>query len=130
MKTVKQAIKDAPNMEQLIKRVVKQIGGAENLEGLRSANDGYPGFTYYSDTHKFAIANRALIVNLLNETADQLGEEVVSMVKNFGVFKDEMDREDLQDLYKYLGGGRPEQGNVTNIMSWFALEEVARIFND
>jgi hypothetical protein len=130
MKTVKQAIKDAPNMEQLIKRVVKQIGGAENLEGLRSADDGYPGFTYYSDTHKFAMANRALILDLLNETADQLGEEVVSMVKNFGVFKGEMDHEDLQDLYKYLGGGRPEQGTVTNVMAWFALEEVARIFND
>lgn len=130
MKTIKQAIKDAPHMEKLIRRVVNQIGGAENLEGLRSTDDGYPGFAYYADTHKFAMANRGLIVELLNETADQLGEEVVSMVKHFGVFKGEMDREDLQDLYKYLGGGRPEQGTVTNIMAWFALEEVARIFND
>jgi len=130
MKTVKQAIKEAPHMEQLIKKVVKQIGGVEYLEGLRSADDGHSGFIYYHETHKFAMQNRKLIVELLNETADQLGEEVVSMVKNFGVFRGEMDRDELQDLYKYLGGGRPEQGTVTNVMAWFALEEVARIFND
>ena len=130
MKTTKQAIKDAPYMESLIKKVIKQLGDVDALNGLRDARAGYAGFTYYSDTHDFAMKNRKDIVSLLNETAEQLGEEVVSMVKNFGVFHGKMDNEDLQDLYKYLGGGRPEQGAVTNVMAWFALEEVARVFND
>lgn len=130
MKTLKQVKQENPHMVKLINAVVKQLGGAHYLGEIRNAADGYPGFTYYSDTHKFAIKNRKAIVELLNETAYQLGEEVVAMVKNFGVFRGEMDRDELQDLYKYLGGGRPEQGSVTNIMAWFALEEVSRLFDE
>lgn len=131
MKTTKQAIKDAPNMERLIKAVIKQIGGAENLEGLRSADDGYPGFTYYSDTHKFAMVNRKPITELLHNMADDMGEDILTMVKGFGVFRRSgMDSQDIKDLYAYIGGGKPEQGAITNVMAWLALEEVARIFND
>jgi hypothetical protein len=130
MKTIKEAKKEAPDMSLLITKVIAQIGDVNQLDGLRDAAAGYPGFTYYSDTHEFAMKNRKQIVKLLEESAEQLGEEVVSMVKNFGIFKGNMDNDELKDLYKYLGGGRPDQGSVTNIMAWFALEEVARVFND
>jgi hypothetical protein len=128
MKTLSQVKKENPNMLKLINAVVKQLGSTEQLGHIRSADDGYPGFTYYSDTHEFTIKNRAAIVELLNETADMMGEDVVNMVKHFGVFKGEMDRDELQDLYKLLVGGKPEQGSVTNVMAWFALEEVNRLF--
>lgn len=50
---------------------------------------------------------RKLIVRLLEEQADKLGEEVVSMVSNFGVFRNStMDNEDRKELYRYLGGGK------------------------
>lgn len=132
MKTIKQAKQDAycDALKNLITPVINQLGDYKQLEGLRSADAGYSGFIYYSDTHEFAMRNRKKIVALLNETAESFGEEVVSMVKNFGVFKGKMDNYELQDLYKYLGGGRPEQGQVTNVMAWFALEEVANLFND
>lgn len=53
------------------------------------------------------------------------------MVANFGVFRNSpMDNDDRKDLYKYIGGGRPEQGTITNVMAWFALEEVCRMFED
>ena len=130
MKTLKQVKKDNPHMVKLINAVVKQLGDAEQLGHIRNAADGYSGFIYYTDTHDFTIKNRAAIVELLNETADQLGEDVVTMVKYFGVFKGEMDRDELKDLYTLLGGGKPEQGSVTNVMAWFALEEVNRLFED
>ena len=128
MKTLKQVKQENPHMLKLINAVVKQLGGSEDLGHIRSADDGYSGFIYYSDTHQFTIKNRKEIVDLLNETADQLGEDIVNMVKNFGVFKGQMDRDELKDLYTLLGGGKPEQGTVTNVMAWFALEEVNRLF--
>jgi hypothetical protein len=39
-----------------------------------------------------------------------------------------MDTDDKKDLYKYLGGGKVSQGTITNILCWFAVEEVARWF--
>jgi hypothetical protein len=29
-----------------------------------------------------------------------------------------------------MGGGKVEQGTLTNVMAWFALEEVCRMFED
>lgn len=120
-------------IEKLTAKVIDQIGDASYLTDVANygAGAGFPGFTYYSDTHKFAMINRKLIIELLEETADDLGEEVVSMVSNFGVFRNSgFDNEDRKELYKYLGGGRCEQSAVTNVMAWFALEEVARYVVD
>ena len=41
-----------------------------------------------------------------------------------------MDKDELKDLYRYLGGAKVEQGSITNVMAWFAAEEVARMFCD
>jgi len=123
---------------KLIRAVVKQFGGWESF--ISSAGDdvvnhgidgGFGGFIYYSETHDFAIRNRSTIVELLEEQADSLGEDVVSMVAAFGVFRHSpMDADDKRDLYKYLGGGRPSQGAITNAMAWFAAEEVCRAYSD
>lgn len=92
---------------------------------------GFSGFIYYSDTHAFAMRYRKLIVRLLEETADQLGEDVASMVSNFGVFRNSpMDADDKKQLYRYLGGGKCDQSTITNVMAWFAAEEVCRWFDN
>ena len=121
---------------KLVNAVINQFGGwesfTESAEDVtkHGINGGFGGWIYYSETHKFAMTNRSLIVELLLETASQLGEDVVSMVNNFGVFRGTMDADDRKDLYKYLGGGRPEQGAITNVMAWFAAEEVCRVYSD
>lgn len=137
MKTLKTFIQQSHLDAKLIKNTVIQFGGwqyfKEQAENVTShgIDGGFGGFIYYSETHDFAIKNRRLIVALLEETADSLGEDVVSMVANFGVFRSSsMDAEDRRDLYKYLGGGKPEQGTITNVMSWFAAEEVCRSYAD
>jgi hypothetical protein len=74
---------------------------------------------------------RKLIIKMLEEMASELGEDVVQMVSGFGVFrKSPMDNEDKRELYKYLGGGRNTQSTITNVMAWFAAEEVCRMFED
>ena len=132
MKTIKQVIKENADYKSLINAVINEIGKDSINDVINyGASAGFSGFIYYSDTQKFAMKYRKQIVLMLENLAEDLGEDVVSMVSNFGVFRNsKMDADDKKDLYKYLGGGRPEQGTITNLMAWFALEEVCRMFNE
>ena len=132
--TKNEFLKNAP---RIAIGVINQFGGWESFKGV--ANDvasygidgGFSGFIYYVDTHKFTLKNRAAIIELLNDTAGSLGEDVVKMVGSFGVFgKTGMDEDDKKDLYKFLSGGKPSQGTVTNVLAWFAAEEVCRMYAD
>lgn len=132
MTTKTQVLQENKDYRTLINAVVSSLGGTHYVQDINShgIDSGFPGFTYYSDTHSFAMRYRKIIVRLLEEQADSLGEDVVSMVSNFGVFRNSpMDADDKKDLYKYLGGGRPTQGAITNVMAWFAAEEVCRMFD-
>lgn len=125
-----QVIRDNSSYKTLINAVINNIG----LDSIEDVNNhgidgGFNGFIFYSETHAFAMRYRKMIVRMLEEMANDMGEDVVSMVAGFGVFRrSPMDNEDRKDLYKYLGGGRPAQGTITNVMAWFAAEEVCRMF--
>ncbi len=132
MKTKKQVLSDYPDRKILINAVISRIG----MESVMDVNNhgidgGFSGFIYSDDTHLFALRYRKQIVELLEDAADNLGEDVVKMVGSFGVFRSSpMDADDKRDLYKYLGGGRPGQGVITNVMAWFAAEEVCIMFDE
>ena len=134
MKTTKQVITDYPQHKKLINAVLRQLGSKENIEDIyrHGIDGGYSGFIYYTETHNFAIKNRKAIIELLEELAFHLYDnDVVEMVKSFNTFRrNGMDKDELKDLYRYLGGAKVEQGSITNIMAWFAAEEVARMFCD
>jgi len=133
MKTKSKVLQENPDFRALINAVINNIGMDSVMDVVNHGIDGgFSGFIYYSETHKFAMRHRKDIVSMLEETASQLGEDVVSMVANFGVFSkgSPIDADDRKDLYKYLGGGRSEQGTITNIMAWFAAEEVCRMFDE
>ena len=128
MKSKREFLKVVSSVK-LANAVINQIGLPfkellHYANDYRDASSGVSGFIYYVDTHKFAVKNRKEIIKLLEETAEQMGENVTEMVKHFGAFKGAMDNDDLKDLYMFLGGGKVEQGAITNIMAWFALEEV------
>lgn len=117
--------------------ILKQIGISKkefkaNVRDYRNAQNGIPGFTYYSDTHKFAMKQQNAIVELLEEQAEDLGEDVIEMVSNFGIFRnDKISKEDKKDLYNYLGGNKKiTQGPITNVMAWFAVEHLAFLFDE
>lgn len=133
MKTKVQVIKDNAEFKSLINAVISQLGGTESVEDINGhgIDGGYHGFIYNSETHDFAMKNRKQIVKMLENDADQLGEEVVSMVSGFGVFRrDKMDNEDRKELYRYIGGGKCEQSTITNLMAWYAAESVCRMFEN
>jgi len=133
MNSKKQVLQDNSEYKTLINAVINQLGGTDYVMDVINygMEAGFPGFTYYSDTHKFAMRYRKLIVKLLEETVNQLGEDAVSMVSHFGVFRNNpMDADDKKQLYRYLGGGKCEQSTITNLMAWFAAEEVCRWFDN
>ena len=133
MKTKTQVLKDNEEFKPLINAVIKQLGGIDSMSDIANYGiaGGFSGFIYNTETHAFAMKNRKQIVELLQEQADQIGEEIIEMVSHFGVFRrDPMDNEDRKELYKYIGGGKCEQSTITNLMAWFAAEEVARMFEN
>jgi hypothetical protein len=132
-KTAKQVLAENSEYKTLINAVIRQLGGKESLSDIRNhgISGGFTGFTYYSDTVAFANRHRSSINRLLEQMADELGEDVVSMVSNFGVFRNSgMDAEDKKDLYRFLGGGKCKETTIPNLMAWFAAEEVARMFEN
>lgn len=132
MKTKTQVLAENSDYKALINAVVKRIG-IDSVEDVTNfgIDGGFSGFIYYVDTHKFAMKHRNTIIQMLEEQADSIGEEVVEMVSHFGVFHNsKMDSDDRKDLYRYLGGGKCEQSTITNLMAWFAAEEVCRMFED
>lgn len=132
MKTLKQVIADNQDKKSIINAVINQIGVSGVSDVVNHGIDGgFSGFIYYHDTHRFAMRHRKAIVSWLNEQADDFGEDVVTMVSNFGIFRNsKMDNEDRQELYNYLGNGKCEQSQITNVMAWFAAEEVCRLFDN
>jgi len=116
--------------------ILKQIGISKkefktNVSDYQNAQNGIPGFTYYSDTHKFAMKHQNSIVELLEEQADEFGQDVVEMVLGFGVFRNGMDKQDKKDLYNFLGGNKKtEQGTITNVLAWFCVEHLAFLFDE
>lgn len=139
MKTLKQVLREYPDKKRLINAVINQLGGWDDetqntIENIAShgANTGHSGFTFYSDTIAFAMKNRKAIVAWLEEQAEELGEgDVVEMVSHFGVFRSSpMDKDDRQNLYRYLGGCKCKETTIPNLMAWYAAEEVCRLFEN
>ena len=132
MKTKTSVLIENSDYSVLINAVINRVG-LDSVEDINrhGIDGGFSGFIYYEETHKFAMRYRKLIKQLLYETAESLGENVLTLVKDFVVFRnDKLDREEEGDLFAYLSNGRPEQGRVTNIMAWFAAEEVCRWFDE
>jgi hypothetical protein len=91
------------------------------------ANIGIPGFTYCSDTKAFFKANRQDIVNHMEITATELGTDIISMVQNFGVFRNS-EKPTVGEIGKALWGSSqssPEFTSLYNVFAWYALEEVS-----
>lgn len=131
MISIKKVIESNPEYKTLINAVINRIG----IDAVKDINNhgidgGFHGFIYYKDTHAFAMRYRKLIVKMLEQQADEFGQEVVQMVSGFGVFRrSAMDNEDRKELYRYLGGGKCEQSTITNLMAWYAAEEVCHMFD-
>jgi len=91
------------------------------------ADCGFSGFTYYSDTIKFFKKHRQDIVSHMEQTAAECGTNIISMVQNFGIFRNsempsvEFVGKALWDCKKNI-----ELDFLYNAFAWYALEEISR----
>lgn len=132
MKTIQQVKQENADFKTLISAVINRVGkDSVNDINNHGISGGYAGFIYYSDTVPFAHRHQKLIIQLLEQDADSFGEEVVTMVSNFGFFRNnKMDADDKRDLYRYLSGVKCEETTIPNLMAWYAAETVCRWFED
>jgi hypothetical protein len=114
-------------------------GGLESLKSLSAtltdcakhgADSGFPGFTYYSDTLSFFRNNRQDIVKNMELLAEELGEDIISMVQHFGVFR-YIAPPTPANVGKALWGTGKLNDDLTslyNVFAWFCLEEISHVW--
>lgn len=130
-KTTIKAVAQATGTDaRLIRAVAKQLGGLENLctdyrDILRSgATAGYCGFIYYTDTEAFTRKNRARILESVQNLAHELGENMLQFIASFNCLN-LSETEIFEALSNHKSEHRTE---LYNALAWYALEEVARAF--
>ena len=127
MNTIKQASNNTGIPETVIRAVVRRVS-RESIPDIvnHGIDGGFGGFIYYSDTVAFFKRYRHQITDMVEEMADQLGEDPINMVASFGCLDD--DRETRRSIARCLYGRCDwnEDTQVANALSWFAAEESAR----
>ena len=119
----------------LIRAVSRQMGSweyftqsAQDIQN-HGASGGFGGFIYYRETVAFYRRNRKAILQLAETLADDLGEDLLSMVASFNCLKSaELTQNEVAQALYLSKGDMVDQ--IQNAMAWFALEEVARSYCD
>ena len=120
--------------------MIKQVGGKDALIDVNNhgAMSGFPSFTYYSDTVPFFERQRKNILSVLEADADDFGEEPAEIVMQFRCLN--LSKSDRAEWRTYRGAvsrllygnrkvdwDKPEEVQIANALSWYALESVARM---
>lgn len=119
--------------KKLISAVAKQMGGMANLRDHASdicnhgASGGFCGFVYYTETVLFTTRNHALIMELLNNYADDMGINELELLSGFNCFKDMNEHEIFDGL---MNKNSEDRATIYNGLAWFALEEIARYIEE
>jgi hypothetical protein len=94
------------------------------------ADGGFCGFIYHRETVAFFLHNRKDIVKNLEISASELGEDIITMVQNFGVFRYSTPPT-TGEIGKALwdtGKIRDDLTPLYNVFAWFCLEEISNIW--
>ena len=135
MSTMKSFINESNIPAPLIRAVVKQSGGWDSFQEMardvaaHGADNGFSGWIYYHETMTFFKKNRTLILEYAEEVADDMGQDLLSLIQGFGIFRKAPITKN--DLAKAIYAGRGDDVFIVhNVLAWFALEEVARAYVD
>ena len=119
---------DSFDRASIVDAVIKQFGGWENFKesavdvSYHGAGCGFPGFTYYSDTVKFYKDNRMQINLLACDLAEQIGENVISLISGFNYL--DVTDEEIQQFLFMADMDDDVYTCIANALAWLALEEV------
>jgi len=115
-------------MNSTLKNAVVRRVGKEACRDIvnHGIDGGFTGFVYYRDTCAFFRRHETAIVELAESMAQDMGEEVLTMIQGFKcVGKDYSTGEIGKVLY---GTWKDDDAHqiIGNAMAWFAAEEAAR----
>jgi hypothetical protein len=116
--------------------VIKQLGCDDETElkdtlscvENHGADSGYVGFTYYSDTVAFARRNKADILASMGEDVEMFGMSTVAEL--MATFKCVNGLSALEIERALIGRNSEDETTVFNALAWYALESVAREYED
>lgn len=116
--------------KKLINAVKRNLGGdvKQQMKDITNhgIDGGFGGFIYYSDTVKFFKNNRAEIIELVREMAQDFGQDPIEFVASFNCLKP-ADFETREEIARALYGKlKADDIQVANALTWFAGEEVSR----
>jgi len=134
--------KNSSFTETTINNVIKALGYPLNGSGVsfnelsanfescaeHGADGGFSGFIYYDETIAFFKANREDIVRHMEQTASECGEDIISFIQNFGVFR-RSDKPATSEVGRALWDRQkthPDLTSLYNVFAWYSLEEVSR----
>lgn len=129
IKSIKEVTEQFGNYKTLINAVIRRLG-YENITDVNNngASVGFSGFTYYDETVNFYKKYRKYILQLAEDTADLLGLDTITMIKDFKTLGGEFSNEEIAKAIYLLRGENKEI--IINAVVWFAVEEVCRWFED
>lgn len=121
----------------LIRATVRQFGGWESFkESARDVTNhgidgGFHGFIYNRDTEAFAKRNRALIAELADQQAREMGEgDAIALIRGFNCFRGQDISSAVIGRALYAGKQDDDAENILNALAWYAGEEVCRSYCD
>ena len=105
---------------------VKELSGIFKDCSEHGADSGFSGFSYYHETIAFFMVNREDIVKHMEQTASELGTDIISMVQGFGVFRNS-DKPTPSEVGRALWDSKehPDLTSLYNVFAWYALEEIS-----
>lgn len=124
------------NLSALTQAVLSHLDGdtAENRQicldaAEHGADAGWPEFTYYTDTSRFFVTNRAAIKAAVKEDMSEQGvESVGAFLASFGCLKGNGTPSELEEAYwcamhQNDDTDRDVRTLVENALAWYALEK-------
>ena len=127
----------------LVRAVVKQSGGWDSFQKMardvaaHGADAGFSGWIYYTETCDFYKKNKKEIIRLAKNIASELGmdgsarndfKDHLNFIKSFGCIRDL--GISIDELVQGMSGNGELQDQIQNCLSWFALEEVSRAYDN
>ena len=105
----------------------KELSGTLQSCSRHGADSGFSGFFSHSETVPFFKKNRADIIAHMEQTAADMGTDIISMVQGFGVFR-YTDKPSPSEVGRALWDKSktwPELTDLYNVFAWYALEEIS-----
>jgi hypothetical protein len=125
--------------EQLFKAVIKQLG-FENTQDeyfqetisdicAHGADCGFSGFIYYHETTEFFDKNKKEIIALAKEQSSEFGMGLLEFIASNNCLNGNYLIDEIGEII-FSDHDIDESEQVKNALSWYALEEAARYYEN